>query len=83
MKGASMITIFNRKELAITYSMEKQVSIREILKSEKIEYRLRVKGQDSRMRGNIAIIGQDMNHAYEYIFYVHKKDYEYAKLCIK
>jgi hypothetical protein len=24
-----------------------------------------------------------MNHAYEYIFYVHKKDYEYAKLCIK
>lgn len=78
-----MITIFNRRELVTTYSMEKQANIREILKAKKIDYRLKTIAQYSKMRGNVAIIGQNMNQAYEYIFYVHKKDYGYAKQCIK
>ncbi|MDU6264786.1 MAG: hypothetical protein E6600_09825 [Anaerocolumna aminovalerica] len=78
-----MITIFNRRELVTTYSMENQANIREILKSNKIDYRLKTITKNSRIRGNIAIIGQNINQAYEYIFYVHKKDLEYAKSYIK
>nr|WP_308742447.1 hypothetical protein [uncultured Anaerocolumna sp.] len=78
-----MITIFNRRELVTTYSMENQANIREILKSNKIDYRLKTITKNSRIRGNITIIGQNINQAYEYIFYVHKKDLEYAKSYIK
>ncbi|MBU5332504.1 hypothetical protein KQI61_09855 [Anaerocolumna aminovalerica] len=78
-----MITIFNRRELVTTYSMENQANIREILKSNKIDYRLKTITKNSRIRGNITIIGQNINQAYEYIFYVHKKDLEYARSYIK
>ena len=38
-----MITVFNRIELVTTYSMEEQANIREKLKSNKIDYRLKTK----------------------------------------
>ncbi len=69
-KEVFMITLFNRRELVTTYSMEKQTNIREILKSKKIDYHLKTITKNSKMRGSIAIIGQNMNQAYEYIFYV-------------
>ena len=38
-----MITIFNRKELLITYDMNKQSEVRTILQNHKIEYNVKVK----------------------------------------
>ncbi len=77
-----MITIFNRKELAITYSMEEQARIRSILAANAIDYVLNVK--DNSMRGMGArrpAVTQFGDHALrscEYIFYVLKTDYERA-----
>ena len=38
-----MISIFNRKELLITYDMKKQSEVRTILKNNEIEYKVKVK----------------------------------------
>lgn len=77
-----MITVFNRKELVTTYSMEEQANIREKLKANKIDYRLETINKNSNMRGNIVIIGQNVKESHEYIFYVNKRDYENAKFTI-
>ena len=37
-----MITIFNRKEVCITYDMKRQAEVREILQRENIDYRIKV-----------------------------------------
>ncbi len=46
-----MITIFNRKELAITYSMKEQARIRDILTAEGIDYIIDTKGTVMRNMG--------------------------------
>jgi len=73
-----MITIFNRKELFITYSLEKQWQIRNLLSAQKIEYLISTMGNfwqtDSRGVGyNIPVRAQT-----EYKIYVKKKDYDKA-----
>lgn len=73
-----MITIFNRKELSITYSLEKQWQIRSLLSAHKIEYVVSTMGNfwqsDSRGVGyKIPVRAQT-----EYKIYVKKKDYEKA-----
>ncbi len=83
-----MITIFNRRELCITYSMGEQAEIRDILSQNNIEYRVRTTNRMSSsafgrgMRGSTGSYGQNMGLNYEYTFYVHKKDYEQAKYVI-
>jgi len=71
-----MITIFNRKELTITYSMEQQAKIRELLSAHKIDYYLKVV---NRNRARTGSFGLNMAVAYEYIFFVQKKDYAWAQ----
>ena len=46
-----MITIFNRKELAITYSTNEQARIRDILTAEGIDYIIDTKGTVMRNMG--------------------------------
>lgn len=79
-----MITIFNRKELIITFSMQKQSELRQILNDNNIDYRLKTINRNSPSalndsRARTGTLGQDLNIAYEYIFYVHKSDYDLAK----
>lgn len=79
-----MITIFNRAEVCITYNMDEQYRIRNILADNNIDYRVKTKnltspsafGTGSRERHGT--IGMNMDFAYEYIIYVHKKDYDLA-----
>ena len=79
-----MITLFNRKELLITYDMKKQSDVRTILQNHKIEYSVKVKNLlsptplSSGSRGHMATPGIDLNKAYEYKIYVKKEDYEKA-----
>jgi hypothetical protein len=79
-----MITIFNRKELCITFSMQEQSEIREKLKNNKIKYYLKTINRNSPSafgdtRARSVTLGQKMELAYEYIFFIHKDDLAQAK----
>lgn len=83
-----MLTIFNRKELCIVFSMKEQANIRESLAVNNIEYSMKTINRSSPSpfasgsRGRSGTFGQDMDLNYEYVFYVNKKDYELAKNAI-
>ena len=83
-----MITIFNRRELTTTFSMKGQDEIREKLRSNKIEYRIRTVNRNSpspfgSSRARTGTFGNNMDLAYEYVFYVHKNDLSTAKAVIQ
>ena len=79
-----MITIFNRKEVCITYDMNRQAEIRNILQGANIDYIIRTKNRTETMLvrgGTRAYTGSWGNRQmidYEYHIYVHKDDYERA-----
>lgn len=79
-----MITVFNRAEVCITYNMDEQYRIRNILAANGIDYRVKTKNLTSPSlfgigsRERHGTIGLNMDYAYEYIVYVHKKDYDLA-----
>ena len=79
-----MISIFNRKELLITYDMKKQSEIRTVLKNNEIEYKVKVKNilsptpLSSGSRAHMGTVGIDLSKAYEYKIYVKASDYEKA-----
>lgn len=80
-----MITIFNRKELCSVFSMNEQVNIRESLSRNNIKYYIRTINNMSRpgsTRGRSGSFGQNIDLSYEYIFYVHKNDYDEARYVI-
>ena len=73
-----MITVFNRKEVCTTYSMQEQSEIRSLLAQQGIKYSVKTinRKSPSPMAGSF---GEDLSKMYEYIFYVHKDDLEKAK----
>lgn len=79
-----MITIFNRKELIVTTSMEKQAEVREILAQNNIPYEVKTVNRGSgsalggRTRAVSGALGEKQELTYEYIIYVKKEDYEEA-----
>jgi len=79
-----MITIFNRKELTIANSMERQANIRNLLASHNIRYHIKVFNRFTHgsLRGHTGSFGINIDAAYEYTFYVHKDDFETAQAII-
>ena len=79
-----MIHMFNRRELVLTLSMERQADIRAILSANGIDYQVKttnlqnapIAGSERARRGSFGIQSE---HSYEYKIYVHKKDYDTAK----
>ena len=69
-----MITIFNRKELIITYDTAIQSKVRDILAYDNINYIIKVR--------NVHPYALNL-HSYEYKIYVHKRDYEQANYLIR
>lgn len=75
-----MLTVFNRRELLVTHSMEEQARVRDILAQNHIDYRVRVVNPTARAtlggsdRGRVGSFGVDMDRAYYYYIYVHKND---------
>ncbi len=69
-----MLTIFNRKEVFVTYSVKDQADAREILRNNGIQYRVKSSGR--RVSRN-PLAGVD--NVYEYKIYVHKQDWARAK----
>ena len=72
-----MIHLFNRKELLMTTSMERQARVRDILAANNIPYRVRTSSNISRSRG--AMPGMRMDMLYQYHIYVKRTDYEKAR----
>ena len=76
-----MLTLFNRRELYMTYDMNDRVRVCDILRANGIDYRLKTINTTSstmggRRGGNT--FGVNMDYAYEYKIYVHKNDYDRA-----
>lgn len=77
-----MITIFNRKELRITYSMRDKADIEEKLERSGIEYTVK-SGNFMSSGRNRGIPGINADAAYEYRIYVYKKDAEKAEAALR
>lgn len=75
-----MITVMNRRELTITYSMERQAGIRESLNAHGINYQLKLVNRlrSGSFRARMGSLGLNTEAMNEYVFYVHKNDYDRA-----
>ena len=76
-----MIHLFNRKELLLTSSMERQARVRDMLAANKIPYLVRTSSNISRSQG--VMPGMRMDMLYQYRIYVKRSDYEKAKFLLK
>lgn len=80
-----MITIFNRKELFVTYDMNKQGEIRLMLDNHGIPTKLKVTERLSASpfggtdRARMGSFGVDQSKSKEYKVYVKKADYDKAE----
>lgn len=78
-----MITIFNRKELMITRSMEEQARVRNKLNEAGIDYTIKVNsdhpGATASRRAYTGSFGERQDVMYEYRIFVKKADYEKAR----
>lgn len=83
-----MLTIFNRRELLITFSVEEQNRVRDILARNNIDYRVKTVNPTARAtfgrsgRARTGSLGIDLDCAYQYYIYVHKRDYARAQSLI-
>ena len=83
-----MLNLFNRKELLTTFSMEEQNRVRDILAQHRIDYRVKVVNPAARStfgdvgRSRAGSFGVNMDCAYQYLIYVHRKDYDRARSLI-
>lgn len=83
-----MLTILNRRELIITYDMNKQSDVRNILAQNNIDYVIKTRNVQGSSafgshRGKYGSVGINQDYSYEYKIYVHKKDYEKAVWLIR
>lgn len=82
-----MISIFNRRELVATFDLKRKSNICDSLDSNNINYHVKVINRNSPSafsdtRGRVGTLGQNLDLSYEYIIYVKKKDFEFAKKII-
>ncbi len=84
-----MLTIFNRRELTITYDLARQAEVRERLVQNGIQYTVRVINRKSLSpfaagtRARTGTFGEKLQLEYQYIIYVRKSDYEKAAAIIR
>lgn len=84
-----MITLFNRREAYITYSMQEQSEIRSLLAQNGIDYSVKVINRkspspaDAGSRARTGSFGENPSLMYEYIFYVHKDNIEKARRIVQ
>lgn len=78
-----MITIFNRRELMITMSMDTQAKVRDVLAANHIEYSIKTKSHQSSNRGRKGTAFINTDYSYEYKIYVRREDYERAVMLIQ
>lgn len=82
-----MLTIFNRRELTITFDMKRQSEIRNLLAQNNIEYFVKVFNRKNSFpfagsRARTGTFGENLQAAYQYVIYVNKSDYPRASAVI-
>lgn len=82
-----MIHIFNRKELAVVFSLEQKEAIAANLSQAGIDYQLKARdnlaGPTLSMEGRRAAdLFMDQRARWRYTFYVKKSDWDYARHCM-
>lgn len=83
-----MITLLNRREVFMSYDLQKIAEIRELLEMNNIKYDYKVINRNSPSalsdtRARTGTFGQNPELMREYIIYVHKKDYDYASTLLQ
>ena len=84
-----MITLFNRKELAVTFDMNEQARVRALLAEKGIDYivktvnRLSASPFSAGSRVRTGTYGQNTDMMIEYVIYVKRADYEKAEYLIQ
>lgn len=84
-----MITLFNRKELMVTFDINEQARLRGILNAEGIDYsvktvnRLSSSSLSAGSRVRTGTFGQNTDMMIEYVFYVKRAEYERALYLIQ
>jgi hypothetical protein len=84
-----MITIFNRKEVTVTFDLNEQSRVRTLLAGEGIEYSVKTVNRMSASpisagsRSRTGTYGQNTDLMTEYIIYVKKADYERALYLVR
>ncbi len=76
-----MITIFNRKEICNTYSMEEQARVRDVLAVNGIDYTIKVVDKLSSSAipdTNRGMMGGMQRSKCQYLIYVKKADFDMA-----
>lgn len=80
-----MLTWLNRKELIITFDVNRLAEIRNILTKHDIDYYIKTVNRsgvlpvDAGIGGRIGRVGERQDFMCEYVVYVHKNDYKKAK----
>ena len=75
-----MITIFNRREVSLTFDVNKLARIRETLSSHDIDYKIKIFNRGGNnfansSRARIGNFGIHVEYGQEYAVYVKKEDY--------
>ena len=83
-----MITVFNRKELLITFDMKRQADVCKKLSAKGIDYTVKTTNLQSSapagvQRARTGNYGIDEKYSYEYKIYVRKGDYDRASSLIR
>ena len=83
-----MITLFNRRELLTTFSLDKQAAICGLLADNNIDYYIKTINRNSASfmndtRAVVGSFGQNLELSYEYIIYVRRADYERARSLLR
>lgn len=77
-----MVNMFNRRELILTHSIDRQAEVRAILSANGIDYQIKTISPPNE-RGHRGSLGINSDYSYEYRIYVHKNDYEKANYILK
>ena len=83
-----MITIFNRREVSVTFDVHKLAKMREILSNHKIDYKIKTfsretKGFSLPSRTRVGNFGINVDYGREFVLYVRKEDYKKAKALVE
>ena len=80
-----MITIFNRRELASTYSSARQAALRSALAAAGVDYRFKAVSHScaSMSRARTGSFGQSPAAELQYIIYVRKADWNVAQAVLR
>lgn len=73
-----MLTVFNRQELTVTFSLQELNRIQNVLAENGLEYKIKSFLKHGVERARTGSMGMNPEQMCEYIVYVHKDDFEMA-----